>query len=386
MNYPQLWRSSGLALSLLLSVLAAPSAQAAAHTVRSGDTFSAIARKYNISIASLQKANPRVKPGVIAKGQVLNLPGSVKTAAPKTTPVTAKSKAKPARTREPARPAKISPAENADRLTAGKPPTRTPSTSKRSSGTITTYKVKSGETLTSLARRAGTSVGELAEMNGLENLELHEGQKLVLPAGSSAPPPARVRVSQDPENTVDLTPPAKRPSQEGAPARRSAPPVQSPTPQGTYYHVVKRGDTFSSIARERGVSLTALTKANSAVNPNRLSLNQKLNVPGVQVASRQTGNQTIEDETPSARTTSYQFDAPGESETGEEGPPTADAPAHAPAKVAYRVTERDSMDSIAKAFHTTPKELRRLNQMGTFDRLTAGNYISVPWQNTPAAE
>ena len=52
------------------------------------------------------------------------------------------------------------------------------------------------------------------------------------------------------------------------------------------------------------------------------------------------------------------------------------------ARIAYRVTGRDTMESIAQEFNTTTKELRRMNQMGPFDQLTAGNFVAVPWQET----
>ena len=374
MNYPQPWRSSGLAISLLLTTLAAPGALAAGHTVRTGDTFTAIAKKYHLSVGSLQKANPKVNPGVIVKGQMLNLPATAKSAAPKSTPAVPAKKAAAITDKLPAlkagRKTPTDTATDADRLTATKPIKRP------ASKTITTYRVQSGDSLTALARRSGVSVADLVEMNGLDTPDLHDGQKLILPGSSSSP----VRTAADQEHTVDLTPPARRPREE-TPSRRSAAPVNPPAAQGTYYHVVKNGDTFSSIARERGVSVAALTKANSAVNPNRLSVNQRINVPGVQVASRGAASDVI-DPIPQTRPASYQADAE-ENSLEDSAPPAERAAPAGSTRIAYRVTDRDSMDSIAQEFNTTAKELRRLNQMGPFDRLTAGNFVTVPWQETP---
>lgn len=370
MNYPQLWRSSGLAVSLLLATLAAPGALAAGHTVRGGDTFIAIAKKYNLSVGSLQKANPGVNPGVIVKGQTLTLPSTAKTSALKASPGHPVQKA-PASPDKPttARSSRKAPVESAQ-LTANKPVKRS------SSASITTYRVQSGDTLTALARRSGISVGELAEMNGLDSPELHQGQKLIVP-GSAAPP---VRTPADQEHTVDLTPPPRQ-SREEPPARRSAPPVNPPATQGTYYHVVKNGDTFSSIARQCRVSVAALTKANRTVNPNRLSVNQRLNVPGVQVASRGTTDEVL-DAIPQTRATAYQSDVTEESNPEDSLAPSASPAPAGSARIAYRVTGRDTMESIAQEFNTTTKELRRMNQMGPFDQLTAGNFVAVPWQET----
>lgn len=390
MNYPQLWRSSGLALPLLLAVLAAP-VHAAGHTVRHGDTLTSIARKYQVTLSTLQKANPGINPGLITKGQVLQLPGNAKSS-PGADPK--KSAAKPAlaksvKTLPPISANKLAavppatarrPVAEADRLTAAPAPKRP------ARNTISTYRVRSGETLVGLARRHGVSVADLVEMNGLDSTDILENQKLIVPTTTAAAAPARAKGS-DQENTVDLTPPSRRGQEDVPPVRRSAPPVNPPAAQGTYYHVVKNGETLSSIAKHRGVSVAALTKANQAVDPRRLAVNQRLNIPGVQMASRDGGNEVI-DEVPPAPVTAYRFDAEGDGPAETESTATEDSldPVTGFSRLSYRVTERDSMDSIAREFGTTPKSLRQLNQMGPFDRLTAGNFISVPWQLTARAE
>jgi|GEM_PF-5854873 LysM repeat protein len=396
MKYPQLWRSPGLAITLLLAAIATPSAIGAAHTVRSGDTFTSIARKYKISVDTLQKANPRIKPGLIIKGQVLNLPGGpvpvvaaaktgkakpvtappAKTVPDKGTTATAKTTkpiptAKPTRSREP--------------QTEADEPVKRPSA-------ITTYRVKSGETLTGLARRSGISVGELADMNGLERTELHEGQKLILPLSTAAPSrETRDRYrDREEEHTVDITPPARRPRQEeAAPVpRRPTPKANPPATQGTYYHVVKRGDTFSSIARQNNVSVASLAKANRNIDPTRLTVSQKLNVPAVQVASRQSTTDVIED-APPARITSYRPVEPSKEDSPPAPPPafndaeeTSDTSSSS-SGIAYRITSSDTMESIAREFNTTPKQLSQMNKKSPWDRLTPGDFLFVPWPPAP---
>jgi LysM repeat protein len=44
------------------------------YTVKTGDTFSAIADKEEVEVDALQAANPDVNPGAIAPGQKLKLP------------------------------------------------------------------------------------------------------------------------------------------------------------------------------------------------------------------------------------------------------------------------------------------------------------------------
>lgn len=66
-------------------------------------------------------------------------------------------------------------------------------------------------------------------------------------------------------------------------------PLRAPTPQtgvpaapqqpAIRVHVIRSGDTPSSIARRYGVSLDAVMKANPNLNPRKLQVGQKVNVP-----------------------------------------------------------------------------------------------------------
>ena len=371
MNYPQLWKTSGLAFSLLLFTQSVPMAQAGGHTVRGGETFTSIAKKYKVSVTTLQKANPSVKPGILAKGQSLKVPVT-----PAVAPIFAKQ-TKSEATRKKLSPAApvagktvISKAET-NRAPSVKPAKRVPSSG------IITYRVRQGDTATALARRSGISVGEFAEMNGLDRLHLQEGQKLVLPAGASTPATAPAPSPQQRGDTVDLTPPAPRSKTEEAPLRRPTPSANPPTTQGTYYHVVKRGETFSSIAREKRVSVAALTKANQAINPARLAVGQSLNVPAIQVVSRQPLQEMI-DLSSSLRTRADRSDVP-EDDSGAPFEGTVPT-------LAYRITAHDSAETLAREFNTTPVDLRHMNQMGPFDQFKPGNFIRVPWHSAARAD
>ena len=47
---------------------------ASTHKIKSGETPASIAKQYNLSVASLLKANPNVDPKRMRIGQVINLP------------------------------------------------------------------------------------------------------------------------------------------------------------------------------------------------------------------------------------------------------------------------------------------------------------------------
>jgi LysM repeat protein len=133
----------------------APSATpvAATHVVVAGEHLTGIARRYGSSIAAIAKANGLANPSFLRVGQRLTIPG---TAASTTTPAPAAARAKP----------------------AAAPPAHV------------VHAVASGENLTGIARRYGSSIAAIAKANGLANPSfLRVGQRLTIPgtAGSAAP-------------------------------------------------------------------------------------------------------------------------------------------------------------------------------------------------------
>lgn len=71
-------------------VASSPSNRAGTHTVKQGETFFGIARKYGLSVKTLTAANPKVNPKTLRIGQSLQLvPGNVANAVAKTEPAPA---------------------------------------------------------------------------------------------------------------------------------------------------------------------------------------------------------------------------------------------------------------------------------------------------------
>lgn len=115
-----------------------------------------------------------------------------------------------------------------------------------------TYVVKSGDTLSHIARRYGTSVARLAQANGLTpTSRIRIGQTLKLPGGvAEGPAPARVAQA------------AAAPAAIAAPA------------QETY--LVRPGDSLALIAQRTGVSQRDLMAFNGLSNPNLVRSGQRL--------------------------------------------------------------------------------------------------------------
>ena len=99
------------------------------------------------------------------------------------------------------------------------------------------YTVRAGDTLAGIAQRYGTTVAWLTQTNNLANPNLiYVGQKLRVPCAPTDPPQVRI-------------------------------------------HVVRRGETLSTIAAKYGTTVSAIARANGITNPNLIYVGQKLRIP-----------------------------------------------------------------------------------------------------------
>ncbi|QHJ72408.1 polysaccharide deacetylase [Planococcus halotolerans] len=108
----------------------------------------------------------------------------------------------------------------------------------------TTYTVKAGDTLYSIAQRFNTTVAKIAAANNIANVNLLRiGQVLKIPGTSTAPTP-------------------------------TPPPATSTT------YTVKAGDTLYSIANRYNTTVAKIAAANNITNVNLLRIGQVLKIPG----------------------------------------------------------------------------------------------------------
>ena len=169
-----------------------------AYTVRSGDTLGLIASRHDTSVAALVAANSLRNANLIRIGQVLRVPagGSGGASGP-----AAKTPAGGATThvvkagdtlggiaaRFGITTAQIVRANglSGDRIYIGQQLQLVPAAGSASSPS-TTYKVRSGDTLTSIAKRFGTTVRALQSANGIGNADLLViGRTLKIPGGGT---------------------------------------------------------------------------------------------------------------------------------------------------------------------------------------------------------
>lgn len=161
------------------------------YTVRPGDCLSKIGSQLGVNWRDIANVNGIISPYVIYVGQNLIIPGAVNSPAP-----------------------------------APKP-----------SNNGTTYTVKSGDTLSGIAAKFGTTYQKIAADNGIANPNIiHPGQVLRINGGGQS--------------------------------------VQTNNSGRTY--IVKSGDTLSAIAARYGTSYQKIAKDNNIANPNIIHPGQKL--------------------------------------------------------------------------------------------------------------
>jgi membrane-bound lytic murein transglycosylase D len=185
------------------------------------------------------------------------------------------------------------------------------------------YRVKRGDTLSTIARRYRVKQSELIALNNLRNRHhLRIGQMLNLPI-------------RDPQRAV---------------ARTANPNlVPEPIPADGLYRV-RRGDSVTVIARRFGVGVEDLLAVNHIRNRNRIAVGQVLQIPG--------GATT-------AKTSAEGGASPG----------------------VYTVRRGDTLDKIARHFGVTQDAIVALNGLRNRHRIQRGQILYIPrGRGAPAAE
>ncbi|MFK2826360.1 LysM peptidoglycan-binding domain-containing protein [Bacillus sp. B190/17] len=255
------------------------------YTVKSGDSLGAIAKAYNISVSQLQQLNG-LNSYLIYAGQTLKVSGKPSTASP--APVQAKPSA----------------------------PAETPS----SSGI---YIVKSGDSLSLIAKNHKMSVADLKRLNQLTSDAIYVGQKLKVSGQSS-------------------------PTAPSAPPKPSAP-TDTSSSSGVY--IVKSGDSLSLIAKKHKMSVAELKQLNKLTS-DAIYVGQKLKVSGQ----------------PSSAAPST--------------PPKPSTPSEPPSSSGiYIVKSGDSLSAIAKKHKMSVAELKQLNKLAS-DAIFVGQKLKVTNEGT----
>ena len=201
------------------------------------------------------------------------------------------------------------------------PITVTTAEAKAPSSAPQVHVVKQGDTLYEIAKRYGLTVAELKRLNDLGSNRLKLGQKLALDRAGAAP----VARSGSP-----------------APAKKAQ---VSKVAKNAPVHVVKKGDSLHTIARRHGLTVEQLQRLNNLDN-DRLKLGQKL------ALAAGTGTAT---------------------NAGAKAP----EPRSKYVTVEQHVVKKgETISSIARRYHISAKEIKRLNGLRS-DRLKTGQRLAL---------
>ena len=203
------------------------------YTVKSGDSVSIIAQRFNVSTRDVLRMNKISDANKIRVGQKIVLPGYVNLNAPE--PVRKPRKVEP--------PAAGAPAAG-PAVASGQE-----------------YVVKSGDSLSVIAKNNGVTTKALREVNGLTADKIVVGQKLKLPkAGAGGESVAAAPGGEPVAPVVEAVP--------------ALPPVAP----GEILHVVEAGQDLNSIAMMYGVQAEEIVRMNNLTNLD-VSVGQALKMP-----------------------------------------------------------------------------------------------------------
>ena len=184
---------------------------------------------------------------------------------------------------------------------------------------------------------------------------------------TTTPPPAT--------RTVTKLPPPPAPKKPAAAPAAGATPSSAPV-----VHVVKRGEFLSGISKKYNVKMSAIVAANPGLNPDRIRIGQKLNIPG---------------STATAKSNVMLASAPAKDASHAAANTTAPVkvkpafkPYNGPTKE-YIVKSGDSLGKIALASGISIRALKEMNGL-TKDTVRPGQKLKIPAEKQvaqkPAAE
>ena len=189
------------------------------------------------------------------------------------------------------------------------------------------------------------------------------------------PPPPATR-------TVTKLPPPPAPKK---PAAAPVAPEAGATPSAApVVHVVKRGEILSGISKKYNVKIPAIVAANPGLNPDRIRIGQKLNIPGSAAAPKAAPKSNVMLASAPAKDASHA----AANTTAPVKVKPAFKPYNGPTKE-YIVKSGDSLGKIALASGISIRALKEMNGL-TKDTVRPGQKLKIPAEKQvaqkPAAE
>ena len=131
------------------------------------------------------------------------------------------------------------------------------------------YRVKKGDSFYTIAKKYHINITDLMNANATVVKGIKPGDKIIIPAGEKDPQKETKTVEAH-RDVISLTKTTKEKTAVDSAANPSK------TPAKELYHIVKKGDTLSSISRTYSVSVDALRELNNLKKSAKLKNGEKL--------------------------------------------------------------------------------------------------------------
>ena len=190
------------------------------------------------------------------------------------------------------------------------------------------HKVRSGETLSAIARNYGVPMLAIQQANGIRGSVIHPGDSLLIPASDVGATATLAALAAPRDDITSQLPEHQKPA----------------APKKPKVHVVKSGDSLWSVARKHGVTVPALASANGLSSKAGLVPGARLEIPGA---------------------------------GGGTATRTASNDARESSRVTYKVKHGDTLSEIADRFDVSVRELMTWNRLRQSSSLRAGQRLVV---------
>lgn len=220
-----------------------------------------------------------------------------------------------------------------------------------------TYVIKEGDSLGSIARDHNVERGDLLTANRLsEGQPIYIGETLLIPG--TEPEPSVVTAPKDENSKISAPPVPAKTETKIVGETKPEPEVVTTAPEksSSDVHVVVKGDTLTGLSRKYGASVTDIKAANG-LKTDILNIGQKVVIPSKQkVASNDTKKPEQKSE--------FEYDNPLLKTSETYG--------------YYTVRKGDNLYALARDFFSSMSELQRLNRLGTSTLIYPGDELIVP--------
>lgn len=120
------------------------------------------------------------------------------------------------------------------------------------------------------------------ELDAINEQIFHLRQRLDAQEAATSSQPSPASVATTPNAALPPSAPAPEPAAPPAPPAPEPAPAEVPKAEATgggVKHIVAKGETLTSIAKQYNISVTALHAANKSVNDRKLQIGQVLSIP-----------------------------------------------------------------------------------------------------------